>query len=212
MGPLTFTSGSFKLKPQYNHAALLGIRYAFNAAPPPPPPAPVVAPAPAPARSYLVFFDWDKYNLTDRARQIIREAAENSTRVQYTRIEVNGYTDTSGSKEYNQRLSVRRAQAVAAELVRDGVPRQAISIQGFGETHLLVPTGRRRARAAEPPGGDHHPLTGGIYRGLSVGAPQGAPFFVDHPERAALAVRACGRTDTGGKNPGHRYHSGSSRI
>ena len=36
-------------------------------------------------------------DLTDRARQIIREAAENSTRVQYTRIEVNGYTDTSGT-------------------------------------------------------------------------------------------------------------------
>jgi outer membrane protein OmpA-like peptidoglycan-associated protein len=88
-----------------------------------------------------VFFDWDRYNLTDRARQIIREAAENSTRVQYTRIQVNGYTDTSGTPAYNQRLSVRRAQAVAAELVKDGVPRNAISIQGFGETHLLVPTG-----------------------------------------------------------------------
>jgi OOP family OmpA-OmpF porin len=37
-------------------------------------------------------------------------------------------------------LSVRRAQAVAAELVKDGVPRNAISIQGFGETHLLVQT------------------------------------------------------------------------
>ena len=38
-------------------------------------------------------------------------------------------------------LSLRRANAVAAELVRDGVPRNEISIQGFGETHLLVPTG-----------------------------------------------------------------------
>jgi outer membrane protein OmpA-like peptidoglycan-associated protein len=127
---------------QYNHSILLGVRYAFNAAAPPPPaPAPVAAPAPAPARSYLVFFDWDRADLTDRARQIIREAAENSTRVQFTRMEVNGYTDTSGSPAYNQRLSVRRAQAVAAELVRDGVPRNAISIQGFGQTHLLVPTG-----------------------------------------------------------------------
>ncbi len=54
---------------------------------------------------------------------------------------MNGYTDTSGSAKYNQGLSVRRAQAVAAELVKDGVPRQAITIQGFGETHLLVPTG-----------------------------------------------------------------------
>jgi outer membrane protein OmpA-like peptidoglycan-associated protein len=127
---------------QNNHSLLVGVRYAFNQpAPPPPAPAPVAAPAPAPARSYLVFFDWDRYNLTDRARQIIREAAENSTRVQYTRLEVNGYTDTSGTPQYNQRLSVRRAQAVAAELVKDGVPRNAISIQGFGETHLLVPTG-----------------------------------------------------------------------
>jgi OmpA-OmpF porin, OOP family len=137
----SFTPGTFKLKDQYNHSALFGIRYAFNVAPPPPPPAPIVAPAPAPARSYLVFFDWDKASLTDRARQIIREAAENSTRVQYTRLEVNGYTDTSGTPAYNQRLSVRRAQAVAAELVKDGVPRNAITIQGFGETHLLVPTG-----------------------------------------------------------------------
>jgi OOP family OmpA-OmpF porin len=141
--PATYarTFGTFKLGPQYNNAILLGGRYAFNVAPPPPPPAPVVAPAPAPARSYLVFFDWDRADLTDRARQIIREAAENSTRVQYTRIEVNGYTDTSGTPQYNQRLSVRRAQNVAAELVKDGVPRNAITIQGFGETHLLVPTG-----------------------------------------------------------------------
>jgi OOP family OmpA-OmpF porin len=127
----------------YNYTFMLGVRYAFNAAPPPPPPAPVpvVAPAPAPARSYLVFFDWDRADLTDRARQIIADAAQNSTRVQYTRLEVNGYTDTSGTPRYNQGLSIRRAQAVAAELVKDGVPRDAISIQGFGDTHLLVPTG-----------------------------------------------------------------------
>jgi outer membrane protein OmpA-like peptidoglycan-associated protein len=130
-----------KIGSQFNYAGLLGVRYAFQAAPPPPPPAPVQAPAPAPARSYLVFFDWDRADLTDRAKQIIAEAAQNSTRVQYTRIQVNGYTDTSGTPAYNQRLSVRRAQSVAAELVRDGVPRNVISIQGFGETHLLVPTG-----------------------------------------------------------------------
>ena len=107
--PPTFTPGSFKADPQYNHAGLLGIRYAFYTPPPPPPP-PVVAPAPAPARSYLVFFDWDKATLTDRARQIIHEAAENSTRVQYTRIEVNGYTDTSGTRRTTSgsRFAARR--------------------------------------------------------------------------------------------------------
>jgi outer membrane protein OmpA-like peptidoglycan-associated protein len=133
-----------KLHSQFNHIFLVGLRYAFNTPRPPAPaaaPAPVAAPAPAPSRSYLVFFDWDKATLTDRARQIIKEAADNSTRVQYTRIEVNGYTDTSGTPQYNMGLSIRRANAVAGELVTDGVPKTAISIQGFGETHLLVPTG-----------------------------------------------------------------------
>jgi outer membrane protein OmpA-like peptidoglycan-associated protein len=87
-----------------------------------------------------VFFDWDKSDLTARARQIISDAAQASTHVQTTRIEVNGYTDLSGTPKYNQGLSVRRANAVAAELVRDGVSRSEISIQGFGETHPLVPT------------------------------------------------------------------------
>jgi OmpA-OmpF porin, OOP family len=61
--------------------------------------------------------------------------------VQYARIEVNGYTDTSGTPQYNQGLSLRRAQAVAGELVRDGVPKDSIGVQGFGQDNLLVATG-----------------------------------------------------------------------
>jgi len=133
--------GTLRLSGDYNHTVLVGFRYAFGVAPvPAPPPAAAVPPSPV-SRSYLVFFDWDKATLTDRARQIVSEAAANSTKVQYTRLEVNGYTDTSGTPQYNQGLSVRRAQAVAAELVKDGVPKAAITIQGFGETHLLVATG-----------------------------------------------------------------------
>jgi outer membrane protein OmpA-like peptidoglycan-associated protein len=134
---------SVRFNNNYNASGLVGIRYAFNAAPPPPPPAPapVAAPAPAPARTYLVFFDWDRADLTARARQIVADAARNSTHVQYTRIEVNGYTDTSGTPAYNLGLSVRRAQSVKAELIRDGVPANVIDIHGFGDTHLLVPTG-----------------------------------------------------------------------
>jgi OmpA-OmpF porin, OOP family len=136
--------GQLKLHNQFNHDVVIGVRYAFNAPAPaaaPMAPAPTVAPAPAPARSYLVFFDWDKADLTDRAKSIVKEAADNSTRVQVTRIEVNGYTDTSGTPSYNQGLSIRRAKAVAGELVRDGVPQNTIAIQGFGDTHLLVATG-----------------------------------------------------------------------
>ena len=132
--------GSARASDNYNHTLLVGVRYAFGVTPVAVPVA-APAPAPAPARSYLVFFDWDKANITDRARQIIADAAANSKKVSYTKIESNGYTDTSGTPKYNQGLSVRRAQAVAAELVKAGVPKQAIVITGFGETHPLVPTG-----------------------------------------------------------------------
>ncbi len=136
------TRGSETLGSQFNVAGLIGMRYAFNAAPLPPPMAPIVAPAAAAAaRTYLVFFDWDRADLTARARQIVAEAAQASTRTSYTKIQVSGNADTSGTKQYNQGLSLRRAETVAAELVRDGVPRAAIAIQAFGDTRLLVPTG-----------------------------------------------------------------------
>ncbi|MBB3174269.1 outer membrane protein OmpA-like peptidoglycan-associated protein [Endobacter medicaginis] len=140
--------GRQSIKTDYNHSAMLGLRYAFDTAPPPvAAPAPVSAPAPEAARTYLVFFDWDRSNLTPRARQIVAEAAQASTHVQTTRIEVNGYTDTSSARggaagaKYNEGLSVRRATTVKAELIHDGVPASAIDIHGYGESHPLVPTG-----------------------------------------------------------------------
>ena len=132
----------------FHHEVMVGLRYAFNTAPPPPPPAPVAPVVPVqPARTYLVFFDWDKSFLTPRARQIVAEAAQNSTKTQTTTIEVNGYADTSHAlpgrrgQQYNLRLSIRRADTVKAELIRDGVPANVIEVHGYGDTHLLVQTG-----------------------------------------------------------------------
>jgi outer membrane protein OmpA-like peptidoglycan-associated protein len=138
----TISRGGTKSE-NYNHSILVGLRYAFNQpAPPPPVVAPVAPPAaaPAPARTYLVFFDFDRSDLTDRARQIIAEAAQNSRSAGVTRIEVAGHADRSGTPQYNQRLSERRANAVAAELERQGVSRGQMSIQAFGESRPLVPT------------------------------------------------------------------------
>jgi len=140
--PTTFSGaegGSVKLGNAHNHSALLGIRYAFNAAPAAVMAAPAaVAPA---GKSFLVFFDWDKSTLTDRARGIIKEAAMTSKSTAHTVVEVKGYADTSGNPSYNQGISMRRAQTVAAELVRNGVAKGAIAIKAFGDTVLLVPTG-----------------------------------------------------------------------
>ncbi len=123
---------------QINLSGLVGVRYTFGQTPPP---APAPVPAPAPARTYLVFFDWDKADLSARARQIIADAAQASTKVAVTRIDVGGHADNTGTPQYNMGLSLRRANNVAAELVRLGVPKNIIDIKAYGDTRPLVPTG-----------------------------------------------------------------------
>ncbi len=131
----------------HDSVVMVGVRYAFGAVAAaavaePVQARPEAAPAPQAARTYLVFFDWDRADLSARAREIVAEAAQASTRVQTTRIEVNGYTDLSGTAVYNQNLSVRRAKSVEAELVRDGVAAGEISVRGFGESDPLVATAK----------------------------------------------------------------------
>jgi opacity protein-like surface antigen len=123
-----------------NHSILLGLRYAFSPLTGAAVAAPVAA-APAAARTYLVFFDFNRADLTDRARAVISEAATAAPQVGTTRIEVSGHTDTVGPAGYNQALSMRRAEAVAGELERRGIPRSQMVLQAFGFTRLLVPTG-----------------------------------------------------------------------
>ena len=140
-----YSNVTTKVGQTLEHSLMIGLRWAANAYTAPAAPAPAaapaaVAPAPAPSRSYLVFFDWDKADLTARAQQIIAEAAKNSTRVASTRIDVAGHADKSGTPAYNQTLSLARANKVAAELVRLGVAKSAISISAFGDTKPLVPT------------------------------------------------------------------------
>ncbi len=134
----------------FHHSVMFGLRYAFNAAPPPPvrrAPVAAMPPAPHPQPSYHLFFDWNQAALTPRAREIVAAAAANVPHVATTTIEVDGYADTShalpGARgtAFNLRLSLRRADAVRAELVHDGVPPGAITVRGLGDTHLLVPTG-----------------------------------------------------------------------
>ena len=68
--------------------------------------------------------------------------------MQTTRLEINGYTDNSAAhpgsrgQAYNMALSIRRAQAVRSELIRDGVPANIIEIHGYGESNPLVPTAK----------------------------------------------------------------------
>ena len=102
-------------------------------------PPPVVAAAPAP-KSYLVFFDFNKSDLTPQATQIVDQAANNAGPAKVTQLTVTGHTDTVGSDAYNMRLSRRRAESVAAQLEKDGIASSEIEIVAKGKRDLLVPT------------------------------------------------------------------------
>jgi len=92
------------------------------------------------APAFMVFFDWDKSDLTSQALDTIGRAAEAYRSKGGARVTATGHTDTSGPPQYNMALSLRRANAVKDQLVHDGVRPEDISVVGLGETSLLVPT------------------------------------------------------------------------
>lgn len=120
-------------------------------APPPPPPAPppvaeyVAPPPPAPApaivRNYVVFFDFDKSNLTPEAREVVAKAVETAKMHGPVHITITGHTDTVGSHRYNQALSERRANAVKNEMMKMGLNASEISTVGKSFDEPLIATG-----------------------------------------------------------------------
>jgi OOP family OmpA-OmpF porin len=107
--------------------------------PPPPPPGPIVAPPPV-ARVFTVYFGWNRSWVGPAGIAILQQAAAVYQAGGVVTVQVTGYTDTSGSADYNQRLSERRARHVAYILAHMGVPWNAMTLAGAGETNLAVPT------------------------------------------------------------------------
>ncbi|HIF11073.1 MAG TPA: OmpA family protein, partial [Sneathiellales bacterium] len=99
---------------------------------PEPDPEPVV-------RNFIVFFDWDKSELTATAAQIVDAASQESERVKL-HIRLTGHADRSGADGYNMGLSKNRAETVREEMIRLGVAGDDIAIAWKGERGLLVPT------------------------------------------------------------------------
>ncbi len=135
--------------------------FAYSPPPPPPLPAPLPAPAPpaegtgtspganqavrtveAPRPIFLVFFDLGKDELTNRANDIVVEAAAAVAKLGLAaRVVINGNSDTSAGDAPALALSTARALAVARGLIDAGVPEASITLEAFGSARQLVPTG-----------------------------------------------------------------------
>jgi OOP family OmpA-OmpF porin len=133
-----------------DHAVLVGFSYKFNQpkAAPAPAPVPVAAPAPMPApkpmtqvqKNYIVFFDFDKAQITPEAARVLQQAAGAAKSAGSARIDLSAHTDLSGSAKYNQALSEKRGAAVKAQLEQLGIPASQIIVVAKGKSAPMVPT------------------------------------------------------------------------
>jgi len=92
------------------------------------------------ATEFIVYFGWDVAELSPLAQSFLNDVAAEAMIQNPSKIGVSGYTDTSGSAEYNIRLSERRAENVAGYLAGQGVSSGVMDIRWFGENDLMVPT------------------------------------------------------------------------
>ena len=91
--------------------------------------------------SFIVYFDHNSAELTPSANVIVGLAAGVGMDAYASRAVLVGHTDTSGASAYNNALSQKRAQAVAAALLAKGMPAAEVRSSHAGETDLKVETG-----------------------------------------------------------------------
>lgn len=92
------------------------------------------------ATEFIVYFGWDVAELSPLAQSFLNDVADEAAAQDPAVINIGGYTDTSGSAEYNIKLSERRADNVAAYLAGQGVDSSIMDVRWFGEEDLAVPT------------------------------------------------------------------------
>ena len=94
-------------------------------------------------QNFVVYFEWDKADLTSQAAAVIDQAVANITAgagCAPSAVSIAGHTDTSGASAYNAKLSQRRADIVASALVSRGVDATLITETAKGETDLAKAT------------------------------------------------------------------------
>lgn len=102
--------------------------------------APPTTPLAVEDAKYLVFFDFDKSNIDAGGQAVIDSIAEEAARQNLTSINIEGHADKSGTDKYNQRLGMKRANAVREALLAKGINARLLNVESLGESAPMVPT------------------------------------------------------------------------
>jgi outer membrane protein OmpA-like peptidoglycan-associated protein len=94
-----------------------------------------------------LLFDSDTANLSSQNRETIARVVTVLKEVGINRVHVNGYADSSGKKHHNEVLSRHRAEAVAREIERQGLPYKNITVRGYGTAHPVADNATKDGRA-----------------------------------------------------------------
>jgi outer membrane protein OmpA-like peptidoglycan-associated protein len=94
-----------------------------------------------------ILFAVDSAQLDTGAREKLDQVSNVLVKYPKTAVVVQGHTDSTGSEEYNQRLSERRAQSVMNTLIGQGVDQARITAIGYGESHPIASNETARGRA-----------------------------------------------------------------
>lgn len=94
-----------------------------------------------------ISFEFNKSDLTATVRSAISEAAHQLLAVNIHQLRVEGHTDNIGAREYNQELSLRRANSVAAVLVTEGFAKENVDSQGYGAKQPAADNATEEGRA-----------------------------------------------------------------
>jgi outer membrane protein OmpA-like peptidoglycan-associated protein len=115
-----------------------------------------------------VLFDFGKYTLKPEARERLARISGIVLAYPDLRLEIDGYTDSIGSDEFNQTLSDKRAATVRDYLVSSNVPMNSVVARGLGKSNPIAPNttaaGRKMNRRVEL-------IVSGDVIGTGVGAP-----------------------------------------
>ena len=101
----------------------------------------VLATLPPPPRRFMLPFRFDSEELTDEGQRLVQEVLQAVKSYPVPDVAVIGHTDTTGPRDLNVELGLRRANAVRARLVKAGLNQSAVEVRSHGEAELLVPTG-----------------------------------------------------------------------